>query len=218
MFNAQRPRLEDLPTTRQLIRTTVIAAAAAGGLLVTVILPSEYGIDPTGVGRALGLTQMGEIKVQLAEEAARDAAMDATASAEAARTTVGQATTGARPARAAAQQATPPAALAVGRNDTTRLTLAPGEGAEIKLTAARGARIAFDWSVEGGHVNYDTHADAPGISYHGYSKGRESTGEEGELVAAFDGSHGWFWRNRSGAPVTITLRTQGAYAEVKRVV
>ena len=26
------------------------------------------------------------------------------------------------------------------------------------------------------------------------------------MIAAFDGSHGWFWRNRSGAPVTITLR------------
>ena len=52
----------------------------------------------------------------------------------------------------------------------------------------------------------------------GYGKGRESTGEQGELVAAFDGSHGWFWRNRSGAPVTITLRTEGAYGEVKRVV
>ena len=34
-----------------------------------MVLPAEYGIDPTGVGRALGLTQMGEIKVQLAEEA-----------------------------------------------------------------------------------------------------------------------------------------------------
>lgn len=217
MFNAQRPNLEDLPTTGQLFRATLIAAAAAGGLLVTVILPSEYGVDPTGIGRALGLTQMGEIKMQLAEEAALDAAADAAVSAEGARASVAQSGSGsARPPSPSAQPAAPSAAL--GRSDTTRLTLAPGEGAEIKVTAARGARITFDWSVEGGHVNYDTHADAPGISYHGYGKGRESTGEQGKLVAAFDGSHGWFWRNRSGAPVTITLRTQGEYGEVKRVV
>jgi hypothetical protein len=216
MFNAQRPNLEDLPTTGQLVRATLIAAAAAGGLLVTVVLPSEYGVDPTAIGRALGLTQMGEIKMQLAEEAALDAAADAAASAEGARATVAQPGSGsARPPSPSAQPAAPSAAL--GRSDSTRLTLAPGEGAEIKVTAARGARITFDWSVEGGHVNYDTHADAPGISYHGYGKGRESTGEQGELVAAFDGSHGWFWRNRSGAPVTITLRTQGEYGEVKRV-
>jgi hypothetical protein len=217
MFNAQRPNLEDLPTNRQLVRATLIAAASAGALLIAVILPSEYGVDPTGAGRALGFTQMGEIKMQLAEEAARDAAADAAASAEAARAAVSQAAGGgAQPAPAATD--TSPSAVAEHRSDATSLTLAPGEGAEIKLTAARGARIAFNWSVEGGHVNYDTHADAPGISYHGYGKGRESTGEQGELVAAFDGGHGWFWRNRSGATVTITLRTEGAYTEVKRVV
>src|SRR3546814_17950651 len=42
-----------------------------------VVLPSEYGIDPTGIGRVIGLTEMGAIKMQLAEEAAADAALDA---------------------------------------------------------------------------------------------------------------------------------------------
>ena len=36
-------------------------------------------------------------------------------------------------------------------------------------------------------------------------------------AAAFDGSHGWFWRNRGKADVTVTLRTDGDYAEIKRV-
>ena len=79
-------------------------------------------------------------------------------------------------------------------------------------------QLSFDWSVEGGRVNFDTHGDAPGVDYHGYGKGKETAGEKGELVAAFDGKHGWFWRNRSGAPVTITLRTQGAYTDIRRVV
>ncbi|ODT04488.1 MAG: hypothetical protein ABS52_04320 [Gemmatimonadetes bacterium SCN 70-22] len=51
----------------------------AGALLLTAVLPAEYGIDPTGAGRVLGLTQMGEIKVRLAREAAEDAAADAAA-------------------------------------------------------------------------------------------------------------------------------------------
>lgn len=63
MFNSQAPAPEDLPSSGQLLRSTVVAAAAA--ILVTVVLPSEYGIDPTGVGSALGLTEMGEIKIQL---------------------------------------------------------------------------------------------------------------------------------------------------------
>jgi hypothetical protein len=58
----------------------------------------------------------------------------------------------------------------------------------------------------------------PVISFHGYDKGRESIGEQGTLVATFDDSHGWFWRNRSGAPVPMTLRTDGACTAIKRVV
>jgi hypothetical protein len=50
----------------------VIALLVAAALLVTVVLPSEYGIDPTRAGRLLGLTEMGEIKTQLASEAAAD--------------------------------------------------------------------------------------------------------------------------------------------------
>jgi hypothetical protein len=204
MFNSQRPRLEDLPTSRQLAVATLVAAASAGVLLVTVVLPSEYAIDPTGIGRALKLTQMGEIKQQLADEAALEAPNAALVARE-------------QPT-AAAQVKAPPTLAVSGRSDTMQLTLAPGEGAEIKATMNKGEKLVFDWSVAGGHVNFDTHADAPGVSYYGYGKGKESTGEQGELVAAFDGKHGWFWRNRSPATVTVTLRTQGAYTEIKRAV
>ena len=75
MYNANKPSVDELPTSAQLLRSTVIAIAAAGAILVTTVLPSEYGIDPTGVGRILGLTDMGEIKIQLAEEAEADRRM-----------------------------------------------------------------------------------------------------------------------------------------------
>jgi hypothetical protein len=63
-------------TSRRLLRSTLIALATAVLLLVTAVLPAEYGIDPTGVGRVLGLTPMGQIKTRLAKEAAADAAAD----------------------------------------------------------------------------------------------------------------------------------------------
>jgi hypothetical protein len=71
----------DPGSPRRLLRSTLIALAVAALLLVTVVLPAEYGIDPTGVGRVLGLTRMGEIKTRLAREAAADAAADAAAAA-----------------------------------------------------------------------------------------------------------------------------------------
>ncbi len=205
MFNSQKPQVDDLPTSRQLVRATAIAIVAAGAILVTVVLPSEYAVDPTGIGRQLGLTQMGEIKARLAEEAAADAAAGAARVAPASQ---------AAPAKVATAAATAESS----RSDTMQLTLAPGQGAEIKATMAKDARLTFNWSVEGGRVNFDTHADAPGVDYHGYDKGKDTAGESGELVAAFDGKHGWFWRNRSARPVTITLRTEGAYSDLRRVV
>ena len=52
---------------------------------------------------------------------------------------------------------------------------------------------------------------------HRYKKGREVASDSGTLTAACDGSHGWFWRNRGSRDVTITLKTNGAYTEIKRV-
>ncbi len=83
----------------------------------------------------------------------------------------------------------------------------------------QGARVSFTWSTDRGVVNYDTHADSknPKRDYHGYEKGSKVPSQEGVLVAAFDGMHGWFWRNRGTEPLTVTLRTTGVYSEIKEV-
>lgn len=65
------------PSGRKLKQAAFITAAIAAALHVTVVMPSEYGIDYTGVGGVLGLTKQGEIKQQLAGEAAADAALNA---------------------------------------------------------------------------------------------------------------------------------------------
>src|SRR5687768_609007 len=56
------PAIDELPSKRQLNRATLIAAGVAAVVLVTTVLPAEYGVDPTGIGRVLGLTPMGEMK------------------------------------------------------------------------------------------------------------------------------------------------------------
>src|SRR5215212_11845278 len=64
------PRIGELPDSKVLNRATAIAVAVAGLLLVTAVLPAEYGVDPTGVGRLLNLTEMGRLKRAAAESAA----------------------------------------------------------------------------------------------------------------------------------------------------
>lgn len=43
MYNANKPNLDELPSSPQLIRSTIVAALVAVVLLVTIILPAEYG-------------------------------------------------------------------------------------------------------------------------------------------------------------------------------
>ncbi|ALJ09452.1 MAG: transmembrane anchor protein [Brevundimonas sp.] len=222
MFNANRPARSELPTTQELLKSTGIAAVVAGAILVTVVLPAEYGVDPTRIGSVFGLTEMGQLKRQLALEAEADAAADAAAAGQ----TSGVASTptpAAAPAAAtgpvapSARPVTAEAAAAGIRSDETVIELAPNQGAELKMDMAEGAKVRFTWRSSGGAVNFDTHADRPGVRYHGYGKGTDLQ-QSGELTAAFDGSHGWFWRNRTGETVTITVETEGAYTEIKRVV
>ncbi|MGH1365607.1 MAG: transmembrane anchor protein [Calditrichia bacterium] len=206
MHNANVPNDIELPSSKQLIKSTIIALITALVLLVTVVLPAEYAIDPTGIGKVLGLTEMGEIKNQLALEAAqqRQAPVSEVGVPEAKEVAAPKAI------EEKAVAKTPP-------TETRVITLKPGEAAEIKLGMKKGAVAMYEWSVNTGHVNYDTHGDGAGIKYFGYGKGRAVTEDKGELTAEFDGKHGWFWRNRSKQTVTVTLIVSGDYSGVYRV-
>src|SRR5688500_2159983 len=201
----------ELPSPRRLLRSTIIALVVAVVILVTMVLPAEYGVDPTGIGRVLGLTQMSETKMALAREEAEHAEEDAASGSA-------NAAPAAEPASApAVASATTPAVDPTGKSDVTDVTLAPNQSHEIKLVMQKDARVTFAWSTDGGVVNFDTHGDSPTRKYHGYGKGTAAKADTGVLVAAFDGNHGWFWRNRGTDTVTVTLRTSGAYQELKRM-
>ncbi|MES2385572.1 MAG: transmembrane anchor protein [Pseudomonadota bacterium] len=211
MYNSDTPLRAELPSSRQLVRSTILAVISALVLLVAVVLPAEYGIDPTGIGRVLRMTEMGNIKQQLAAEAAADAATATPATQSPA--------AGITPGMAAAP---PPASAVVAAapkvewRDEMPVTLTPGEGTEIKLKMVQGAKAQYSWVVEGGEVNFDTHGDAPGKSI-SYEKGRKVSSDEGVLEAAFTGNHGWYWRNRGTSNVTVILRTRGDYTDIKKM-
>jgi hypothetical protein len=206
MYNANIPKDQEVPSTGQLIRSTILAALVAGVLLACVVLPAEYGIDPTGLGQVIGLTRMGEIKQSLAAEEKADRAKDLAALEQ-------------PQADAAAGQ---PALTADGSLEPAshemQITLAPDEGTEIKTVMQKGGRLEYEWWTDGGAANFDVHGDsrALGIDYHSYGKGSEERAA-GSIEAAFDGSHGWFWRNRGSTPMTITLKTSGAYSNIKQM-
>lgn len=239
MYKPELPDRSQLPSVAKLTKQAIVAALAAIVLLVTIVLPAEYAVDPTGVGRMLTLTEMGEIKQQLAAEAEADKrrqrqmfeqeppTVRQTPASDQSSSLLGRvfAALIVRPA-SAHESGHGPDGMRMGsthpapmpsRNDEMSLTLKPGQGAEIKMRMAKGAQVRFSWIVEDGTVNFDAHGDGPGGLAKSYKKGRSVGGDEGVLEAAFDGSHGWFWRNRTRKPVTVRLRTNGEYLGIRRM-
>ena len=210
MYNTNIPADRELPSTGKLIKSTILAAITAGVLLVTIVMPAEYGIDPTGLGNTLGLKKMGEIKMSLAQEAAQDTEWTEVTANE-----ISMAE--AEPITADAVPISEPLEPAPNiRSDEMQVTLAPDEGTEIKVTMAKGKTVNYSWSTDGGKANFDVHADSKDIDYHGYEKGSGQT-KEGVIEAAFDGNHGWFWRNRTAKTITVTLKTSGEYTDIKHM-
>ena len=221
MYNTEKPDLAEIPSAGRLLRSTAIAAGVAAALLVTVVLPAEYAVDPTGIGRLLGLTEMGTVKMAIAREAEQEALAEA-APAPAPLASAPETAQTAPPPSASQIEAPGPAPAPAGATtaastEEMTLTLAPGQGVEIKAKMRKGASVSYVWVTDGPKLNFDTHGDGANISYHGYGKGSESR-SEGVLTAAFDGSHGWFWRNRAGKSVTVTLKVTGDFDGLKRMV
>lgn len=206
MYSTNSPAKVELPSTGKLVKSTILASLVAVAILVTAVLPAEYGIDPTGIGHVLGLKRMGEIKMSLAKEAAADRKVTATSkqSVPSIEENVVQ---------PVSEPIMPEVALL---NHEMKVTLVPDQGTEIKVTMTKGSKVQYTWWTDGGRANFDVHGDSKklDINYHSYSKGSEQK-SSGVLEAAFDGNHGWFWRNRTSETITVTLQTNGEYSDIE---
>ncbi len=218
MYNTPVPPKSELPSSAQLLKSTIVAIGLSATVLVTVVLPSEYGIDPTGIGKVLGLKEMGEIKSQLADEAEADRQRSSGLDGRSGSATGRQASI---IGQFLASLIATPAYAHDGQDqydrqtDETSLTLVPGEGMELKLEMHKGDVLEFGWKTGGAVVNFNLHGEAEGQSVT-YEKGRAVAGKTGQFTARFDGEHGWWWRNRTGKDVTIILRTSGRYGDIKQ--
>ena len=178
------PPVPPAPSARKLIIGSAAVVAIAAVALVVFILPAEYGIDPTGAGRALGLTKLSEPGPS--EEQVRGAKR------------TGVLTLSEQPLQRDAW------------DDEWQVTLRPYEGIELKYTLDEGSRIDFQWQATG-PVEYDLHAHPfeGGTELTESYSVDDGRGQQGRYVAAFTGLHGWYWQNRNLEDVTVTIRAVG---------
>ena len=199
------------PSISRLLKATAIALTAACILLVTTVLPAEYGIDPTGIGARLGLNKLD------ATAAAADPVVSK-ATAPEKQQVVESNTSGEEKLDAVGQPVKAIDAAAVTkhgsdfRSETMTVTIAPNKGAEIKTKMKAGDSLVFHWEASGGEVASDMHGDrlnAAEGEYTSYWIDTPRTSASGSFTAAFEGKHGWYWLNRGDKPVVITVKVSG---------
>jgi hypothetical protein len=210
---------QPLPTTGRLLKATALALIVAAILLVTTVLPAEYGIDPTGIGTRLGLGALSTAEAAEPEEpvlAPAPGNESGGARANAALSAKAVAVFG----KAEGQSLDAGAVSLVAgtlRRDTFSVTLAPGKGAEVKAHLKAGAGIVFNWKASA-DVAVDMHGERPDAKKTWTSYAVESAQRQasGTFIAPFDGSHGWYWQNRGDRPVTVDIEVAGFQQDLYR--
>jgi hypothetical protein len=178
-----------LPSGRGLLLRVLIAAVVATVIVVCVVLPAEYGIDPLKTGAVLHLTEMSKA-----------------AEAKPAGKTV--LTTG----QAAVYTAQPQ----IYKTDSEDLLLTPGQGVEIKYHMQKGAGMVYAWKANG-KVAFEFHGEPdqkPNPDYFESYELDDKIGQDhsyGAFTAPSTGIHGWFWENKGDKDVEIHLTTAGFY-------
>lgn len=183
MHDIQAP----LPSARALLLSLAVAVLLAALVLVTLVLPAEYGIDPSGIGRAIGLTQLAGPEEDLATIPAGDAGEAAAAE-------------GLRSDTATIE-------IEAGGELEYKLRISAGSLLEYEWRTDGG--IVFS------ELHGEPADDTSGY-YEDLTVGN-ARDLKGSFEAPFDGTHGWFWKNEGPQPVTITLTTRGVYEVVGKL-
>ncbi len=162
------------------------ALVLVAGIVVAFVLPAEFGIDPTGIGKATGLIQIA----------------DSGSNAELER---GRKRTGVLTLSDSALAPEP------GTSDRWEIELGPYEAIEFKYEIAQGKAMVFTWQASA-PLRYDLHAhpfEGGTDLTESYGVGTAQT-QHGRYVAPFTGIHGWYWQNRTLDKVKLTLDATGA--------
>lgn len=178
-----------LPSKKTLAITTAVALTVAAIILVTLVLPAEYGVDPLGTGKALGLTAIANPSAGPTEAAPEGASA------------VAPVTEGPVGRYAAAF-----------KRDVVEFTLGPYEYVEYKYHLQAGASMLYSWRATAAVV-HDMHGELDGDPNQVTSFNKSNREQDhGTFTAPFSGLHGWYWENPGGEPVTIKLTSSGFYA------
>jgi hypothetical protein len=197
------------PSGQRIAVSIAVALVVAALVLVVAVLPAEYGIDPTGIGRALGLDELNAPATRTIE------VRDVLGGNERVREVEIPAFNEPVPLPNPAVHQVEDRPI---QTRTLTLTLEPDQETEIKTVLRASKVITYTWKTDGGPVYCDLHGHDPAAGQEFFVRYREdqegATEATGSLVAPFDGEHGWYWLNIHDQAVTITLTVTGFFDDI----
>lgn len=117
------------------------------------------------------------------------------------------------PAEASPSKETHKAPQLAQWKDSISITIPVLGDKEYKLYLAKGAEFDYSWQTNGSELFFDFHGEPAGdtTGYFKSFKKSTETKSSGSLTTSFEGTHGWYWRNKTASPVIITLKIRGEY-------
>jgi hypothetical protein len=208
MSKQSRIPVVELPSTGRIVAASAIAFVVAVVVLIVAVLPAEYGIDPLGTGKALGLLELA------------NASAKPVATADGPATSINPVLVPSPTGDAPAVRNTFISQPARYKMDSHEIKLKPGEGMEIKYNMKKGAGLVYSWMASS-PVQFEFHGEPDkkpegkgGTDYYESYELDNKVGADhshGTFVAPSTGIHGWFWENKSDKEVTLTLVSSGFY-------
>jgi hypothetical protein len=195
------------PSSKTLALSCAVAVAGAAVALLAFVLPAEYGVDPTGIGRAFGLTAISgpSRTLQIADVVGGDAQYRDVEIPE-----FGQPVP--LPNPAVHQDEPEPR-----QTRTLEVMIPPEKETEIKMVMREAKMIEYSWRTDRGTIYTDFHGHDPeaGQDYFvRYKEQQEGAGNNGSLAAPFAGEHGWYWLNYNDFPIVVTLTITGYFDDI----
>jgi hypothetical protein len=198
---------QNTPSSNKLMKACIGAFGLAAVLLVLVILPAEYGIDPTGFGKITGLSNLATPArvIEVPDPLGGNQALREVQIPE-----FGEPTPLPNPAVFQDQPEAP-------QTRTMQIVIPADAETEIKVKITEAKVFMFSWEVDQGTLYVDFHGHDPSFGpdfFVRYKEEDEGTGGNGSVTAAFSGEHGWYWLNYNEFDVTVTLTVTGYFDEI----
>lgn len=191
-------------SSSQIIKATIIAFITSLILALIAVLPAEYGIDYTGLGKTLGFS-----KLHNSEEETKTVVPKFK---ELTLYNVGSGPDVPKPIEA---NNPAPAKQYQIKKDSVSITIPANKGLEYKIEVLKYGQVKYAWKANKGILFFDMHGDVKSADkksgyFESYTVGN-SNNMAGSFIAPYEGKHGWYFKNKTNEDIIVNINLNGEY-------